>query len=288
MIVLNRRRSAALIVVSALAFAGCKSRSTPSHVGMGGDPYGKTVASWVLWGNKTAIIVWSDAQFYQGGGLSDNGELLTVHERATHSLFDGTYLEWDLSTRDGRSGQVTINGVTYELSDGCLFLVSTKGGVIRVVQLGRDWIQEYPAEEAAKRLAKSDTEVIRFIAAADQAELNCEAILSIDGFSSLLPLLHRPRPVIFEQARERPIREQLATGLTSGAVVRFILGVHNALDGRAADWAWLAKPSVGCHTIAEGGHLLRKAVGRVTPQVVEPVLQCRACGRKQACNFFVL
>jgi hypothetical protein len=170
MTLLKRSRSATLIGVIVLVLAGCKTRSTPSHGGTGGEPYGKTVASWVLWGDKTAIIVWSDARFYQDGGLSDNGELLTVHRRATHSLFDGPYLEWDFSTPDGRSGRVTINGFTYELSDGCLFLVTTRGGEIRVVQLSRDWIWDTSPKEAAKRLAQSDPEVSRFIAAANQVE----------------------------------------------------------------------------------------------------------------------
>jgi len=50
----------------------------------------------------------------------------------------------------------------------------------------------------------------------------------------LFQLLQRFWPIILEQPRKRPIREQFAAGLAFRAVIRFVLRVDNALNRRAA------------------------------------------------------
>jgi hypothetical protein len=47
---------------------------------------------------------------------------------------------------------------------------------------------------------------------------------------NFLQLLQGPRPVIFEQSRQAPIRQQFPAGLALRAVVGFIVCVDNALD----------------------------------------------------------
>src|SRR6185369_13125563 len=44
----------------------------------------------------------------------------------------------------------------------------------------------------------------------------------------------RPRPVVLEQARQRPVGEQAALGLAHRAVVALVRGVDDALHRRAA------------------------------------------------------
>ena len=62
-----------------------------------------------------------------------------------------------------------------------------------------------------------------------------------------------------QQPRERPVREQLPSGLAAGAVVRLVLGVDDVLDGRAAVGAGLAVAAVDGHLGTEGGDFLREA-----------------------------
>jgi hypothetical protein len=51
---------------------------------------------------------------------------------------------------------------------------------------------------------------------------------------STLQLVQGARPVLTQQTRECAVSQQPATGLAAGAVVGLVLGVHDALDGRAA------------------------------------------------------
>src|SRR5262245_51952178 len=50
----------------------------------------------------------------------------------------------------------------------------------------------------------------------------------------LLQFLDALRPVVLQQARQRPIGEQPSPGLTARAVVALVLGVDDALHGGAA------------------------------------------------------
>src|SRR5512134_1696961 len=55
--------------------------------------------------------------------------------------------------------------------------------------------------------------------------------------AGLTDVVDRLGPVVLEQARERPVREQLPPGLAARAVVARVLGVDDPLDRRPADRA---------------------------------------------------
>src|SRR5262245_34863810 len=82
----------------------------------------------------------------------------------------------------------------------------------------------------------------------------------------LLQLLRRARPVFAQQARESPIGQELAPGLTLRTVVAFILRMHDALHLAAAHRARLAEASVHGHAWAESRHLLREGVAGLLAQ----------------------
>ena len=56
-----------------------------------------------------------------------------------------------------------------------------------------------------------------------------------------------------EQARKAAVGQHLAAGLAGGAVVGFVVGIADALDGRAAARAGLAEAAVDGHLGAERG-----------------------------------
>ena len=47
-------------------------------------------------------------------------------------------IDWSCQTRDGKRGQVRINGVHFDLEKGRVFLVSVRNGHSKIVQLERD------------------------------------------------------------------------------------------------------------------------------------------------------
>jgi len=65
---------------------------------------------------------------------------------------------------------VIIDNKTYLLKSGALFLVSTRGGATKVLQLKRDLSVLRPEEASFVRLVKEDAEVARFVREAAQPE----------------------------------------------------------------------------------------------------------------------
>src|SRR5438270_4173227 len=100
------------------------------------------------------------------------------------------------------------------------------------------------------------------------------------GRQVFLQFLDRPRPVVFEQAGERPVGQNFTAGLAAGAVVRFVVGIHDPLNLRAADRARLAEFAVDRHVGTEGGHFLRPAVAGFGPLALQPVTECLLCCKK--------
>src|SRR5438067_73596 len=96
----------------------------------------------------------------------------------------------------------------------------------------------------------------------------------------------RLRPILFEQARQRAVGEQLTVGLAARTIVGLVVGVADALDGRAADGARFSKFSVHGHLIAERGDLRREIAGRFRSQTIGPFDEHYTRRVEQASNLF--
>src|SRR5688572_12035227 len=80
----------------------------------------------------------------------------------------------------------------------------------------------------------------------------------------------RAGPIFTEETRERPIGQQASAGLAVGAVVGFVCGVDDPLDGVAADRAWLSIAAMNGHSFTEGSDLLWKLVACVLLEHHDP------------------
>lgn len=114
----------------------------------------------------SVFVVWGDSQDGEGGdpisygdGGRDGSEC--SGHMGTHK---GRKVEFHCKTKDGRSGPVKINGTTYELADGNLFLVSTGGDEVRVKQLKRDMSRQKFDQESLAAFGKGDAELVEFFA----------------------------------------------------------------------------------------------------------------------------
>jgi hypothetical protein len=77
---------------------------------------------------------------------------------------DGRKVEYQCETADGKTGTMTINGSSYQLAKGSMFLVSTRGGKVEVRQVKRDLLKVKPDQEAVEKLLKDDADVASFFA----------------------------------------------------------------------------------------------------------------------------
>jgi hypothetical protein len=114
--------------------------------------------------DEFTFFFWGD--FWGGGGgtMSVTKDGLKFSGNVTDHQGDRR-LELAGATKDGKTGQVTIDYKAYDLADGTLFLVSARRGY-NVKQLKRDLTRFQDAKELFVDLGKNDAEVQEFFAKA--------------------------------------------------------------------------------------------------------------------------
>jgi hypothetical protein len=135
-------KSLAVTVWACMLVSGCARNPVPATPDLGGptgtitwSPAGKdSTLPGIDQGNVyhlgKAFVVWADAG--GGGGGSSSGDMRGVKCQGNLQGQDGRRIEFFCETKDGKTGQATINGAAYELAAGNLFLVSTQGKQSRV------------------------------------------------------------------------------------------------------------------------------------------------------------
>ena len=108
------------------------------------------------------------------------------------------------------------------------------------------------------------------------------------GSAALFQLFRSARPVLAQQAAQRTVGQQLASGLAVRAVVGLIRRIADALDLRAASRTRLAIAAVDGHLIAECRNFLRKLCACLFAKVFSPLRQRLLCGLKEPLDFFGL
>jgi hypothetical protein len=90
-----------------------------------------------------------------GGAGASHGQLYAK---------DGRNIAWSCSTRDGKTGNVIIDGQEFDLTDGALFLISTKDKPTHVEQLAieAEQLQEWSNTEKFPELATADPRIAAF------------------------------------------------------------------------------------------------------------------------------
>jgi hypothetical protein len=110
-----------------------------------------------VWREGMAVVFWTDLSW--GNSVATTKEEGTVYEGEYHGR-DGRRVKCRCTTGDGRTGAVTIGDERFDLADGSLFLVSTRGTHSQVRQLQRDISKLKPDD--LKQLARSDPQIIEF------------------------------------------------------------------------------------------------------------------------------
>ena len=108
----------------------------------------------------TAFVLWSDAP--GGGSGGSSGNVQGVKYQGGLLARDRRRVEFHGETKDGKTGRVTIDGLTYELADGNLFLVSTEGERSRVKQLKRDISNLKFERESLEAFGRNDPDIAAF------------------------------------------------------------------------------------------------------------------------------
>ena len=153
-----------LMLAVPIAFIGCGQGKTtpPGPVSSFGVVYHGAHCTYVKWEEGLAVMFLDRMSGHSGHGSSSTEDALHRHRGSAKSE-DGTGYEWELTTTDGRTGSLEINGTPYDLSEGALFAIQVEDKQLTVHQLENDISQlGHQIEDWTKRLRRGSGE--RFLA----------------------------------------------------------------------------------------------------------------------------
>jgi hypothetical protein len=116
----------------------------------------------VKWEEGLTVVFLDRMSGHSGHGCSSTEDPLHRHRGSAQSD-DGTGYEWELTTRDGRTGRLKINGTPYDLSEGALFAVQVEDEQVTVHQLDNDISQIGHRIEDCPKFVRDNPEVAQRI-----------------------------------------------------------------------------------------------------------------------------
>jgi hypothetical protein len=118
----------------------------PMQTGAGGGGFsaGKCNVQYVTFGanQRTALVILTDATG-TSGSEAESGLFIRSCAKGFVTSAEGKRIEWEWIAPRDKGGDFSLDGAAYDLTDGTLFLVATKGGQVRVTQLDVD-LSKFP------------------------------------------------------------------------------------------------------------------------------------------------
>lgn len=159
-----------IIMMLLTAIAGCR-RTTPPGPDVGSAVIdGAASYTFLRWKEGLSVMLWYDITESVGSSGSGSTEDPIHRQEGYAAAADGRRVEWHLETADGMTATFTIDGQPYDLTQGTLFLISTREDATQIKQLERDLSNVEPTLESCEAFARSDPDVSDFIAAASLPE----------------------------------------------------------------------------------------------------------------------
>lgn len=151
-----------LAVLFALALSGCMAKSTPPGAAIVGGKVGRAGFTYLRWEQGLEIMIWHDLDSSSNHGSGSTGD--PVYHLSGYALSsDGRRVDWQAQTTDGTTAQFWIDGVSYDLASGALFIVTTRDGATKVKQFHRDLSGVQSDDNSCVDFARGDPDLARFI-----------------------------------------------------------------------------------------------------------------------------
>jgi hypothetical protein len=156
----------ALVLRACLAIAGlagCAPRITAPAADVAAGAIEGTGYRFLRWKEGLAIMIWYDFRGDSGSSSTSNGGGLgapstyTIHGYAESE--DGGRFEWEVETSDGETARFRLDGESYDLSEGTLFIVRMEHGRADVIQLERDLSGVEPNHASIVAFARGDADL---------------------------------------------------------------------------------------------------------------------------------
>jgi hypothetical protein len=111
--------------------------------------------------------------------------------------------------------------------------------------------------------------------------LTCSSAGTLEGFE----FIEGAGPVGFQEAGQAAIGENFSSGLATGAIVGFVVGVANALDFLSAGWAGLSVAAVNGHFLSKRGDFFGEGGFGLRAQAFDPERESVARGGEERFPF---
>lgn len=157
------KRAFLWLLMFTMILSNCSPKSTPPGPDSAFGKFEQTAYSFHRWEEGLVLMIWhdvSESSMCEGSGsTTDPVYRLQCYAESK----DGRRVDWEVQTADGRTAQFRIDDISYDLSDGALFIIKTRDGETRVIQLQRDLSSVHPNRESVTTFARSDPDVLSFI-----------------------------------------------------------------------------------------------------------------------------
>jgi hypothetical protein len=153
-----------LVLATAVVVAGCNAANPNPSPGGFCLGEGEGIIAVYRWTNGPVVVICGDAGPAMSTGENFSGPPSVRKEHGSASAKDGRKFDWFLESADGKSIKCRVAGKDFDLSNGALFLVRTRGGKVEVEQVKRDLSAVQPTAESCKEFAAKNPDVAKLLA----------------------------------------------------------------------------------------------------------------------------
>ncbi|HEY48332.1 MAG: hypothetical protein AMJ88_05205 [Anaerolineae bacterium SM23_ 63] len=165
-----------LLALSGFLFAACTPASTPPGPDMAAGVYIQSGYEFYRWEEGLTLMIWFDgAQSSACSSSSSTNDPQFVLQCHAVSRSDVRF-DWHLETEDGLTADFSIDGQSFDLDDGKLFLISTSSGEAEVTQIERDLSGVRPEADSITEFSLDDPVIQGFIHDSSETELAFRAL----------------------------------------------------------------------------------------------------------------
>lgn len=126
------------LVLPLLVMLGCTSRTVPpGPLTMNTNVNGVNV-TYLKWKEGLSVLFLDEVAGNRSTGGSGSTDSLDFSVSGSVGAREQGGYHWTLSTKDGKNCKLSINGRNYQLADGAVFVLKSRGTGLELLQLKRD------------------------------------------------------------------------------------------------------------------------------------------------------
>lgn len=130
---------------------------------MAGGGYENTGYEFFHWQAGLDVLLWHEAVTDSRCDSSGEAGADTHFVQCLARTEAGIEFGWQIATQDGRSADFMLDGQTYDLAEGTVFLINIENGILDVQQLQRNLSSVAANHDSITQFALADPDISQFI-----------------------------------------------------------------------------------------------------------------------------